>query len=238
MKFQSAAITDIGKIREENEDRYLCDEALGLFGVADGIGGMPGGGEAAECSVQSISRSLPELGEQPDLVALTQAASASVRELGMILNPPYGIGSTLSFGVFKSGTLRLAHVGDSRVYVLKQGALHCLTMDHSMQNEIHKLHARGETIELTSANRRALTRCMGQPGVPEVDSCELPVTDDERYLFTTDGIVNHLEESELAEILAGAGSPASILDALVGLALQRGGHDNLTAVVVFIDDAK
>jgi serine/threonine protein phosphatase PrpC len=238
MKFHSAAITDIGKIREENEDRYLCDEALGLFGVADGIGGIVGGAEAAERTVQAISRSLPELGEQPDLVALTQAASASVRELGMILNPPYGIGSTLSFGVFKFGKLRLAHVGDSRVYVLKQGKLQCLTMDHSMQNEIHKLQARGERIELTSANRRALTRCMGQPGVPEVDYCELPVADGDRYLFTTDGIVNHLEESELATILAVAGGPALILDELVGLALQRGGLDNLTAVLVFIDQAK
>ena len=238
MKFNSAAITDIGKIREENEDRYLCDEQLGLFGVADGIGGVPGGGEAAECTVQAISRSLPELGEQPDLVTLTQAASASVRELGMILNPPYGIGSTLTFGVFKDGKLRLAHVGDSRAYVVKQGKLHCLTLDHSMQNEIHKLHARGEKIELTSANRRALTRCMGQPGLPEVDYCELPVADGDRYLFMTDGIIHHLDESELDGILTGVGSPASILDELVGLALQRGGHDNLTAVLVFINEAK
>jgi protein phosphatase len=238
MKFHSAAITDIGKIRDENEDCYLCEEQLGLFGVADGIGGVPGGGEAAECTVQAISRSLHELGDQTDLVALTQAASASVRELGMILNPPYGIGATLTFGLFRAGKLRLAHVGDSRAYVLQKGQLRCLTMDHSMENEFDKLNARGETIKLTSANRKALTRCIGQPGVPEVDYCELELTHGDRYFFTTDGITNHLDEPEMATLLAGQGSPATILAALRDLALQRGGYDNLTAVLVVIDETQ
>ena len=238
MKFHSAAITEIGKIREENEDRYLCDEALGLFGVADGIGGIPGGAEAAACTMRTISRSLSELADLPDLVALTQAASARVRELGMIMNPPYGIGTTLTFGLFKNGKLRLAHVGDSRAYVLKHGQLHCLTMDHSMQNEIHKLKARGEKIELTSTNRRALTRCIGQPGVPEVDYHELAVTKGDRFLFTTDGIINHLQEPEVAQLMAGDESPALQLERIRDLALQRGGHDNLTAVLVVIDEAQ
>ena len=237
MKFHSAAITDIGKLREENEDRFLCDERLGVFGVADGIGGMPGGAEAAECTVDTITRSLPELGDLPDLVALTQATSASVRELGMILNPPYGIGSTLTFGVFKQGKLRLTHVGDSRAYLFKHGQLLRLTLDHSMENEIHKLKARGEKIELTSGNRTALTRCMGQPGVPEVDYHEQTVEPGEVYLFATDGISNHIDEPELVAILASPASLPEQLKSMIDLALQRGGLDNLTAVLVKIDVA-
>ena len=237
MKFHSAAITDIGKNREENEDRYLCSDHLGLFGVADGIGGMPGGAEAAECTVDSITTGMAELGAHPDLVALTQATSASVRELGLILNPPYGIGSTLTYGVLENGQLRLAHVGDSRAYVFKQGKLRRLTVDHSMENEIYKLRARGEKIELTSGNRKALTRCMGQPGVPEVDYLELPVATGDYYLFTTDGISNHIDEPELADLLLIPASLDEQLKNIIELALERGGHDNLTAVLVSIDEA-
>jgi len=235
MKFHSAAITDIGKLRSENEDRFLYDERRGLFGIADGIGGMPGGGEAAECTVHAITSHLPEHAEQAEIVALVQAASARVRSLGMVMNPPHGIGSTLTFGVFKGAKLQLAHVGDSRAYVLKDGALRCLTRDHTIENEIHKLRARGESIELTAANCKALTRCMGQPGVPEVDYRELLLTPGDRFLFTTDGIPQLIDEAELAAMVAEPASPTEILKIMVQTALQRGGHDNLTAVLVFID---
>jgi protein phosphatase len=238
MKFRSAAITDIGKLRQENEDRFLRDDQLGLFGVADGLGGIPGGAEAAECAVDALKRSLPELGDQADLVALTQAVSASVRELGQLIHPPHGIGSTLTFGVFTRGKLRLAHVGDSRAYLFKHGQLLRLTVDHSMENEIHKLKALREKIELTAANRKALTRCLGQPGVPEVDYLEQPVAPGEVYLFATDGISNHIDDPELAAILASPVGLAEQLKSMIELALHRGGLDNLTAVLVKIEEAK
>lgn len=237
MKYRSAALTDIGKTRLENEDRFLCDDSLGLFGVADGIGGLPGGGEAAECTVQEITRAIKKGGPGLDLVTLTQAVSLRVKELGQQLNPPYGIGSTLTFGVFRDGQLHLAHVGDSRAYVLQKGDFLRLTEDHTVENEARHLRARGEHVELSAENRNALTRCIGQPGLPEVDFQEFIVTSGDRYFFTSDGIMRMLADEELADILSGPESPAGMLRLVVDLALKRGGHDNLTGVLVFIDEA-
>ncbi|MDF3058549.1 MAG: protein serine/threonine phosphatase [Rariglobus sp.] len=236
MKFRSAALTDIGKTRSENEDRFLCNDELGLFGVADGIGGLPGGGEAAERTVQEVTRILQQGGEI-DLVALTQTVSRSVQELGQEINPPYGIGTTLTFGLLKNGQLQLAHVGDSRAYVLQKGDFLGLTEDHTVENEARHLRARGEYVSVTAENRNALTRCIGQPGLPEVDFQEFIVTKGDRYFFTTDGICRMISDEELAEILAGPESPAEMLKLVIDLALKRGGHDNLTAVLVFVDEA-
>jgi serine/threonine protein phosphatase PrpC len=236
MKFRSAALTDIGKTRFENEDRFLRDDALGLFGVADGIGGLPGGGEAAERTVQEILRGVQQGGD-PDLIALTQATSQSVQDLGQEINPPYGIGTTLTFGILKNGQLKLAHVGDSRAYVLQKGDFLLLTEDHSVENEARRLRARGEHIVVSPENRNALTRCIGQPGVPEVDFQEFIVTKGDRYFFTTDGICRMIADDELAEMLAGPESPEEMVKEIINLALRRGGHDNLTAVIVFIDEA-
>lgn len=236
MKFRSAALTDIGKTRFENEDRFLREDALGLFGVADGIGGLPGGGEAAERTVQEIIRGVQQGGEL-DLVALTQAVSQSVQDLGQAINPPYGIGTTLTFGILKNGQLQLAHVGDSRAYVLQKGDFLRLTEDHNVENEARRLRARGEHIVVSPENRNALTRCIGQPGVPEVDFQEFIVTKGDRYFFTTDGICRMISDDELAEILAGPETPDAMMKLIIDLALRRGGHDNLTAVLVFIDEA-
>ncbi len=236
MKFRSAALTDIGKTRFENEDRFLCDDALGLFGVADGIGGLPGGGEAAECTVQGIARLIKEGGDN-DLVATTQAVSKAVQDLGQELNPPYGIGSTLTFGLLKNGKLQLVHVGDSRAYVLQKGDFLTLTEDHTVENEARRLRARGEHVTVTADNRNALTRCIGQPGIPEVDLQEFAVTAGDRVFFTTDGICRMISDDELADILRGPERPAEMLKVIIDLAMKRGGHDNLTAVLVYIDAA-
>lgn len=235
MKYRSAAITDIGKTRFENEDRFLRDDALGLFGVADGIGGLPGGGEAAERTVQEVLRRV-SAGEL-DLTALTQAVSASVQDLGQELNPPYGIGTTLTFGIFKNGQLQLAHVGDSRAYVLQKGDFLPLTEDHNVENEARHMRARGEYVDVNAENRNALTRCIGQPGVPQVDVQEFIVTKGDRYFFTTDGICRMVSDQELSDILSGHEGPDEMLKMILELALKRGGHDNLTAVLVYIDEA-
>jgi protein phosphatase len=237
MKYRSAAITDIGKTRYENEDRFLREDAIGLFGVADGIGGLPGGGEAAECTVQGLAKAFRANPGVTDLITLTQSVSASVQELGQELNPPYGIGTTLTYGVFRDGQLKLAHVGDSRAYVLQKGDFLRLTTDHTIENEVRLLRARGEKVTVTAENRNALTRCIGQPGVPEVDFHEFIVTKGDRYFFTSDGICRMVSDQELHDFLIGPESPDEMLKLILELALKRGGHDNLTAVLVYIDEA-
>lgn len=234
MKLRSTALTDIGKVRQENEDRFLREEDLGLYGVADGIGGLPGGAEAASCAVGFIKAGFKARVE--NLSALAQAASAAVTELGDQINPSFGIGTTLTFGRFRDRRVELAHVGDSRCYVLRAGRLRLLTEDHNVENEARRLRAQGKHVEVSPSNRNALTRCIGQPGIPEVDVSEFPLQAGDRLFFTTDGITRMIEDNELEKLLARDGEPETVLRTIVNLGLERGGYDNLTGVLVFVDD--
>ena len=234
MKLRFAALTDIGKVRPENEDRFLCNEKLGLFGVADGIGGLPGGAEAATYTVDFITNGIKAGSD--NLTTLTQAASEAVLELGQRLNPAFGIGSTLTYGLFKVGRLALAHVGDSRCYVVKNGRLLQLTEDHSMENEARHLRAMGQNVRVSESNRNALTRCIGQPGLPNVDVEEYPLAAGDRYFFTTDGITRMIPEPMLADLLQRDGTPDELLSTIIATALDQGGYDNATGVLIFVDE--
>ena len=92
-------------------------------------------------------------------------------------------------------------------------------------------------MEVTKANSQALTRCMGQPGLPEVDLSDIPVFPGDRYFFVTDGITRMIADEELAELLAIDAEPADILQTIVDLSLGRGGYDNVTGVLVMVDEA-
>ena len=234
---RAAALTDIGRVRRENEDRYLLDEKALLFGVADGVGGLPGGAEAAQLAIEEISgllHTLPSDG-QPDLNRAVQKANRTVAELGMRISPAMGIGTTLTIGCFRGQTLTIAHVGDSRCYCARQGEFRRLTEDHSVENEARMRRARGEVVYYHEANRNALTRCIGQPTPPDVDVISREIEAGDRYLFCTDGVTRMLPDGEIGLLLQKYDTPNAVLTELVGLAVRRGGPDNATGVVVFVD---
>lgn len=234
---RSAALSDIGRVRRKNEDRFLHDTAAMLFGVADGVGGLPGGGEAAQRSIDEIAAALKEVpsGEAPDLTAIVQLTNERVHDLGTTLSPVMGIGSTLTFGLVRKGALHIAHVGDSRCYAWRKGELTQLTDDHSVENEARMRRARGEVVYYHEANRNALTRCIGQPGAPAVDLIKQPLHAGDRYLFCTDGISRVVRHAELAEQLGTGDDPEAALREIIALAIRRGGPDNATGVAVFVD---
>ncbi len=236
MHLRSAALSDIGKLRRYNEDRLLRDETLHLYGVADGVGGLPGGAEAAQCAIESVHHAIHKADGEPDLTRITLEANKTVAQLGARLSPHYGIGSTLTYGLFRRGQLQLAHVGDSRCYVSIGGEFECLTMDHSVENEARSRIARGELVWVSEQHRNALTRCIGQTTPLQVDLSFRPLTKGERYLFCSDGITKLIRDPELAELLAAKAEPAKILRDIVDLANARGGLDNSTGVIVFVDD--
>lgn len=211
----------------------LCDVTHGRFAVADGVGGLPHGGEAAQCAIDMIAGETPA--NDAALTALVQRANGAVRDLGAHLSPETGIGTTLTAGWIRDGALHVGHVGDSRCYGWRAGTLHCLTEDHSMENEVRRRRERGEQISLTMAQRNILTRCLGQPTPPVVDCCVRPLVAGDRYLFCTDGVSRLVTAGELGETLGRAGEPAEALAELIQLALRRGGPDNATAVAVFLD---
>lgn len=235
---RAAALTDIGRVRQKNEDRYLFSPEDMLFGVADGVGGLPNGAEAAQQTVEEISQSVhARAGEDDlDLTGIVLHANESVAQLGSSVSPTIGIGTTLTFGCIRAGTMRIAHVGDSRCYVWEQGELIRLTEDHSVENEARLRRARGEFVYYHEANRNALTRCIGQPTPPEVDIIERPLAAEQRYLFCTDGITRMLRDAELADIVARNAEPEDALREMITLAVRRGGPDNATGVLLFVDE--
>lgn len=235
MQLRSAAVTDIGRIRRANEDRLLRDESLHLYGIADGVGGLPGGAEAAQCAIEVVHYGVKNAQGDPDLVKITQEANDAVAQLGYRFSPHFGIGTTLTWGIFRRGSLHLAHVGDSRCYALRGGELECLTLDHSVENEAKARRARGELIWVNEQHRNALTRCVGQSTPLEVDLLERPLQVGDRYFFCSDGITRMIRENELADYMSQDAEPHAIVREMVDSANLRGGLDNSTGVLVFVD---
>lgn len=234
---RAARFSDIGKVRKENEDRILFDESAKLFGVADGVGGLPGGGEAAQETVDVVTAGVLSAapGAELDLKAIVTAANDRVVALGMKLSPGLGIGSTLTLGCIRGSRLKLAHVGDSRAFSWRSGEFICLTEDHSVENEARRRRARGEVVYYSESQRGALTRCIGQSLPPEVDLADLPVFPGDRFIFCTDGVTRLISEKELKDAIGAASQPADIARGLVEMAVQRGGPDNATVVALIID---
>jgi protein phosphatase len=233
MTLRSAAQTDIGLFRKRNEDRFLCDEALGLFGVADGIGGLPGGAEAAEGAVEAVRRCIASRSaSMPDLQACVTAANRSVIEKGLALNQIQGIGTTLSFGVLRNETLHVAHIGDSRCYLLREGNLLQLSSDHNVETEAKAGITQGKFVHLTERNRGALTRCIGQFVTPEPDIILQPLLPGDLFLFCTDGLYRSIKDKEFVDVLYKTGDLNATFRELIALANARGGYDNSTGVLL------
>lgn len=239
MHLISAAKTDIGCVREENEDRFLHDSVTSSFGVADGIGGLPCGAEAASCAIDTLLSSLGELprdGSMPDLAAIVKKVNTAVVELGYSMSPERGMGCTLTFGCIRNDTLRIAHVGDSRCYVFADGKLTQLTTDHNVESDpLYKL-PQWKLAALNAINRGALTRCIGQPTPLTVDTIDRDLAAGESYLFCSDGISRMIPDEEICQTLSrhAESSPETILEELILTAKRRGGYDNATGVLLQI----
>jgi protein phosphatase len=237
MRIRTAALSDIGKVREENEDRFLCDDDLQLYAVADGIGGLAGGGQAAE---EAIAQLLALARKQSasddwDFQALFETISQRVANLGKSIDATFGIGTTLTAARLYQKRLYLAHVGDSGGYLWRDRILEKLTLDHTLENEFKARHGRNVAVFLSPRSRNALTRCIGQTTPPEADLLIRPLRAGDRLLLCSDGITRFVRENELAQLLADTANPADALNEIIALASDRGGHDNATGVLIFVD---
>jgi protein phosphatase len=233
----AAALTDIGRVRRENEDRFILDEKNLVFGVADGVGGVPGGAEAAQSAHDSVLDAFRALapGDEPDMAAIVLGASRAVAEKAAFVSPATGIASTLTFGCARGRSLLVAHVGDSRCYGLRRGRLFRLTEDHSVENEAARRRKLGEVAHYAPRQARALTQWLGSAVPPRPDCVLAPLEAGDRYLFCTDGVSGAVADGEIGGIMALPEEPAAQLRRLVDLVLDRGGIDNATGVLLRVD---
>lgn len=238
-QLQAGAATDVGRVRQINEDRYLADEQL--FAVADGVGGHQAGEVASQTSVETLQRSFNDGDRTTEgLVVAVEAANQAVWQLAQGSKEKRGMGTTLTALalVRQDGEEQLAliNVGDSRAYLLQQGELIQLTEDHSLVEELVRdgklTHAEAQV----HPQRSIITRALGMEPVIEVDSWEITPYQGDRILLCSDGLTNELSDERIASTLRQLADPQEAARELVRQARAAGGSDNITVVVVDVVD--
>lgn len=229
MKIDAGVATDVGRVREGNEDAFAIEPPL--YAVADGMGGHRGGEVASQLALQTVVERLRA--GQGSLADQVQAANRAVYERSATDRKVTGMGTTLTAAIVAGDRAHLVHVGDSRAYLLRAGALRQLTEDHTLVNRMLKA---GEITEREAAvhpHRNVILRALGQDPDVAIDEQDVGLIEGDRLLLCSDGLTVMVPEDQLQAILeATAGAPQEAAERLVRAANGAGGIDNITVVVL------
>ncbi len=226
-------MTHIGQVRAVNQDAYLVQDSI--MAVADGMGGHQAGEVASQLALEVIE-TWPFDAEHPQ-ASLRQAfaeANSQVFELAQRDPNMAGMGTTLSLAWLIHDKAYLAHIGDSRIYKFHGEGLEQITRDHSVVGELLRSGALSEEEALVHPHRNVLTRSLGTGPVTSFDLHEVSLRVGEGLFLCTDGLYSLIQSAELAAAIRDADDPQSAMEGLVALANQRGGHDNITALLVLV----
>lgn len=238
--FRHAGATDPGRKRGNNEDRYLCDPARGVYAVVDGMGGEAAGEHAAEIAVHMLRARLERpTGSTADRIREAIAVANNEIYESARANPEWaGMACVLTVAVVENGRATVGHVGDTRLYLLTPGKIRKITRDHSPVGERED---RGELTErdaMRHPRRNEVYRDVGSaPRRPDdrdfIDIAEVPLAQDCALLLASDGLTDLVPAAEIREIVEKhAGDPAAAVGTLIAAANAAGGKDNITAVLV------
>lgn len=240
MKMIPYALSDVGRKRDHNEDSYLVRGDVGLFAVADGMGGHQGGERASRLALETLVTALHPPPGRPDRKAVlaslrtaTQAAGAAIFEAAQADPTLQGMGTTLTSLFFHRGRAYLAHVGDSRAYLFRDGQVQQLSDDHSWVSEQVRAGAMTEDEAKESRFRHIITRSVGFEREVLVDGAAIVVQAGDCFLLCSDGLSNYVEGEELGRILTSR-FYREVPQLLVELANDRGGDDNITVVLIHL----
>jgi PPM family protein phosphatase len=236
MRFRVGSGTDIGRLRRRNEDSYLVKEPL--FVVADGMGGHRGGDVASRMAVDIVEPAAVEVGDEglPPLIERIKQANREVMQRGEADRDLRGMGTTLTAIVTGEGRAHVAHIGDSRAYLLRDEVLQQLTEDHTL---VQKMVREGRLTEEEAARhpqRSVLLRVLGVEEDLPVDELTLDLHPGDRLLLCSDGLSNMLDREHIARILREEPDPQTAADRLIEEANREGGDDNITVIVVDVVD--
>lgn len=230
------ACTHCGNVRPINEDSFLVPEDDGLVLVADGMGGHQAGEVASAMAAASVRASAQKMAGREISV---KSAVSWVRRANKVIYQAAnedlsrsGMGTTLTFLYFMKGHAMLAHVGDSRCYLIRDGEIQQLSRDHSLVAELVRTGRITEEQAKTHPYRNVITRALGTDSTIAVDAQDIDIDANDVFLLCSDGLSNYIEPTELLEAVNQYSSD-EICDYLVGIALERGGRDNITVVVAY-----
>lgn len=231
----SAAKSDTGRQRHTNEDSYYTRAPV--FAVADGMGGASGGEVAARMATEAVAA--VEANSKDIEQALKEAASRANAEIwGYASQDPsrVGMGTTLTMLVVGTDDVSIAHVGDSRTYILRDGKLRLLTRDHSLVEELRRQGTISQEEAESHPQRSIITRALGPAPEVEIDSFTHAARDGDTYLLCSDGLTTMVSDARIEEIMRDSRTVDDAAGALVSEANSNGGRDNITVVLVRIGD--
>src|SRR5512140_3588983 len=242
-------LTDVGRKRRHNEDAYLLDAERGLFVVADGMGGHAAGEVASRLTVESIQEFIAGTEDDHDNTwpfgynnrysvdgnrLSTAVERANEKVMRAVVNRPElkGMGTTVVAALFDEKRATLVHVGDSRAYLLREEELRRLTDDHSWVQEQVNAGILSEEEARSHPLKNVVTRALGGAAHVSVDLIEVPIRPGDRFLLCSDGLTGMVPDEDLFAHFRSDGLIEKTVRQLVDTANDRGGVDNITAILV------
>jgi protein phosphatase len=232
MNVAVGASTDVGRVREGNEDSYYIDTPL--FVVADGMGGHAAGDVASATAVEVIQQHRQEIDPQdPDSLTVTvRAANRAIWEKATNDPALRGMGTTCTMILIDGDQAQIAHVGDSRAYLYRDGDLRQITDDHTLVGRmVREGRLKPEEAE-RHPQRSMITRALGVDEDVEVDRSTVDLVHGDRIIICSDGLTGMVSEADIAEVLRDQDDPQTAAETLVEKANTAGGEDNITVIVI------
>ena len=257
MHIKASGITDVGLKREGNEDSYSTEDSLGLYVVADGMGGHVAGEVASRIAVEMVNKSfqkwIAEKASENDLygppddsltlwgnyiLSSIRMANKIVYEMAMEHKQYHGMGTTIVILLVTPTLIITANVGDSRIYMVRDGKLERLSRDHTFVAEQVEMGLMTEEEGETSHMKHILTKNFGSAEEVEPDIFEIEPNNNDRFVLCTDGLTDLVEDEEILEITNNEDDPDKLCHKFLDTVLKRGAHDNTTVVSVYLTDMK
>ncbi|HEY8764607.1 MAG TPA: Stp1/IreP family PP2C-type Ser/Thr phosphatase [Solirubrobacteraceae bacterium] len=227
--------TDTGRQRRGNEDSSLARPPV--FVVADGMGGARAGEVASQIAVEAFEQGLPSTGTpEQRLAEIVQEANRRIHDVSRVEHERAGMGTTLTAAFLDDRQVAIAHVGDSRAYLFRNGALKRLTRDHSLVGELVRQGKLTEEQAEEHPQRSIITRALGPEPTVEVDTWTYPASAGDVLMLCSDGLTSMITEERIAEVLASAASLEAAGDELIAQANEAGGRDNITVVLFRLEE--
>lgn len=235
---RSTVLSDTGRRRRHNEDSYICNPPL--FAVADGMGGAQAGEVASGLAAAVLGEADAEAGGGEErIAALIQEANRRVFQRSSEDAATSGMGTTMTVALVDppTGTIALGHVGDSRAYRVRGGALEQLTDDHSLVGELTRSGRLSAEEAVSHPQRSVITRALGTEPEVDVDTFTVEAEPDDVYLLCSDGLTDMVSDEQILALVAGSGDLETAARGLVDAANAGGGEDNITVVLFQIEGA-
>ena len=234
MRLVVGADTDVGRVREVNEDSHLVDEEMGLYAIADGVGGHQAGEVASSTALEALRASIRSGKALRDAI---EEANDAVYAKSLTDDDLHGMGTTITAATLAAGdTLLVGHVGDSRAYMLRDGELRQLTTDHSRVQELVEDGRLTAEEAAVHPMRNIITRAIGMDETVEVDVYPVALHVGDRILFCSDGLTDMLLDDFIGTELRREDDPGRAATRLVDAANRAGGIDNITVLVLDVTD--